>query len=48
MRTKDHRTHVVENNATKVTVKVIILKLFFFFFFLTIRLGSEREGLAAL
>lgn len=33
MRTKDHRTHVVENNATKVTVKVIILKLFFFFFF---------------
>lgn len=33
MRTKDRRTHVVENNATKVTVKVIILKLFFFFFF---------------
>lgn len=26
MRTKDHRTHVVEDNATKVTVKVIILQ----------------------
>lgn len=41
MRTKDHKTHVVENNASKVTIKVIILRK------VPNCLGSEREGLVA-